>query len=107
LAIIGATMDQEPLIVVERVSRWYGSHLALNDISFTVRRGEVLGFLGPNGAGKTTTMQIVCGVLAPHGGRVTIAGRDLAASPREAKANIGYLPEDPPLYLDLSVDQYL
>jgi len=100
-------MDQEPLIVVERVSRWYGSHLALNDISFTVRRGEVLGFLGPNGAGKTTTMQIVCGVLAPHGGRVTIAGRDLAASPREAKANIGYLPEDPPLYLDLSVDQYL
>jgi len=100
-------MDRETLITVERVSRWYGRHLAVNDVSFSVRRGEVLGFLGPNGAGKTTTMRILCGVLAANSGRVTIAGHDIAEEPKAAKAHIGYLPEQPPLYPDLTVDQYL
>jgi ABC-2 type transport system ATP-binding protein len=100
-------MDPETLISVERVSRWYGGHLAVDDVSFKVRRGEVLGFLGPNGAGKTTTMRILCGVLAASSGRVTIAGRDLVEEPKAAKAHLGYLPEQPPLYPDLTVDQYL
>ncbi|HEY7841786.1 MAG TPA: ATP-binding cassette domain-containing protein [Gammaproteobacteria bacterium] len=100
-------MDPETLISVERVSRWYGRHLAVDEVSFSVRRGEVLGFLGPNGAGKTTTMRMLCGVLAASSGRITIAGRDLVEDPKAAKRHIGYLPEQPPLYPDLTVDQYL
>jgi ABC-2 type transport system ATP-binding protein len=100
-------MDRETLIDVDRVSRWYGERLAIDEVSFSVRRGEVLGFLGPNGAGKTTTMRILCGVLAATRGRVTIAGRDIVEDPAAAKAHIGYLPERPPLYPDLTVNQYL
>src|SRR5262245_41090411 len=100
-------MQPETLIAVEHVSRDYAKHRAVDDISFSVRRGEVLGFLGPNGAGKTTTMQILCGVLAPSAGTVRIAGHDIIEHPGAAKAHLGYLPELPPLYPDLSVDQYL
>ena len=100
-------MNREPLLVVENLSRFYGGLQAVKNISFTVRQGEVLGFLGPNGAGKTTTMQMLTGNLAPSQGRITIAGHDLLEDPRAAKAAIGYLPELPPLYRDLSVDEYL
>jgi ABC-2 type transport system ATP-binding protein len=100
-------MEMETLVAVESISRNYGDLQAVTGVSFTVRRGEVLGFLGPNGAGKTTTMNVLTGVLAPSAGRVMIADHDLLAAPRRAKAHIGYLPERPPLYLDLSVDEYL
>ncbi len=95
------------LAEVNNLSRDYGSLRAVNDVSFTVAQGEILGFLGPNGAGKTTTMQILSGNLAPSSGSVRIAGHDLLAEPRAAKAALGYLPEQPPLYRDLTVDEYL
>jgi ABC-2 type transport system ATP-binding protein len=72
-----------------------------------VARGEVLGFLGPNGAGKSTTMQIICGVLAASKGKVTVAGHDIVEEAARAKQHIGFLPERPPLYTDLTVDEYL
>lgn len=100
-------MQPETLIAVTGVSRFYGDHCAVNDVSFEVRRGEILGFLGPNGAGKTTMMLIICGALAPSRGRVSVAGYDIVEAPKAAKNHIGFLPEDPPLYLDLTVDQYL
>ncbi len=100
-------MSNEALIVVENVSRFYAEHTAVNNISFTVKRGEVLGFLGPNGAGKSTTMNIITGNLAPTEGRVLINGIDILDAPKEAKAELGYLPEQPPLYLDLTVNEYL
>jgi ABC-2 type transport system ATP-binding protein len=100
-------MPDEALIKVDHLSRSYGPHLAVNDVSFEVHRGEVLGFLGPNGAGKTTTMQMLTGNLAPSLGQVTIAGADILDQPLQAKAAIGYLPERPPLYRELTVDEYL
>jgi len=95
------------LAEVSQVSRHYGRIEAVKNVSFAIRRGEVLGFLGPNGAGKTTTMQILSGNLAPSEGRVRIAGHDLLERPREAKRALGYLPEQPPVYRDLTVDEYL
>lgn len=95
------------LVEVSNVSRSYGHLVAVNDVSFTVHQGEILGFLGPNGAGKTTTMQILSGNLAPTTGSVRIAGHDLLAEPKAAKRALGYLPEQPPVYRDLSVDEYL
>ncbi len=95
------------LVEIKNLSRFYGALQAVKDVSFTIRQGEVLGFLGPNGAGKTTTMQIISGNLAPSGGSVTIAGHDLLEDPRAAKSQIGYLPEQPPLYRELTVDEYL
>ncbi len=100
-------MAQDSLITVEHLSRRYGEQVAVNDLSFSVARGEVLGFLGPNGAGKSTTMQMLTGNLAPGTGRITINGIDLLEQPREAKRHLGYLPEQPPLYRDLTVDEYL
>jgi len=100
-------MSGTVLAEVSHVSRYYGGLLAVNDVSFTVRQGEILGFLGPNGAGKTTTMQILTGNLAPSAGAVRIAGHDLLAEPKAAKAALGYLPEQPPVYRDLTVDEYL
>lgn len=79
----------------------------MEDVSFCLQRGEVLGFLGPNGAGKSTTMQLVTGNLAPSAGRVRVCGLDLLEAPRAAKARLGYLPEQPPLYRELTVDEYL
>jgi len=97
----------ETLIQVENLSRYYQNHRAINQLSFTLKAGEVLGFLGPNGAGKSTTMQVISGNLAPSDGEVKIAGHDIIDAPREAKRQLGYLPEHPPLYRDASVDEYL
>jgi ABC-2 type transport system ATP-binding protein len=100
-------MTRQILLNVEGLTRFYGPLQAVNNISFEIRQGEVLGFLGPNGAGKTTTMQMITGNLAPSQGRITVAGHDLLEDPIAAKAAIGYLPEQPPLYRDLTVDEYL
>jgi ABC-2 type transport system ATP-binding protein len=95
------------LLEADGISRFYGPLAAVRDVSFTLRKGVVLGFLGPNGAGKTTTMRIITGNLAPSAGRVAVAGCDLLEDARAAKARIGYLPEQPPLYRELTVDEYL
>ena len=95
------------LITAEHLSRYYGKHCAVDDVSFTLAHGEVLGFLGPNGAGKTTTMQMLCGNLAPSSGQITINGFDLQDQPKLAKRSLGYLPDTPPLYKDLSVQEFL
>jgi len=100
-------MESTALIKVENLSRFYQNHRAINHLSFTLEAGEVLGFLGPNGAGKSTTMQIITGNLAPSEGQVSINGFDILESPRDAKQQIGYLPEHPPVYRDASVDEYL
>lgn len=101
------TEEQERIISVDSVWRYYGDYCAVRDVSFEVRRGEVVGFLGPNGAGKTTTMQMLTGVLAASAGQISIAGHDIIEAARRARAHIGYLPEQPPLYPDLCVDEYL
>ena len=100
-------MSNEILIEVTHLSRHYGPIQAVSDISFNVRRGEVLGFLGPNGAGKSTTMQMLTGNLAPSHGAIRICDIDLLDQPKSAKAQIGYLPEQPPVYRELTVDEYL
>ena len=97
----------DALIQVSKLSRYYQNHRAINQLSFTLSAGEVLGFLGPNGAGKSTTMKVISGNLAPSEGEVSIAGFDIIEAPREAKSQLGYLPEHPPLYRDASVDEYL
>jgi ABC-2 type transport system ATP-binding protein len=89
------------------LTRTFGNHIAVNDVTLELRRGEVLGFLGPNGAGKTTTMHMLTGNLAPSRGEIRICGIDLLEQPSAAKARIGYLPEVPPLYRELTVDEYL
>lgn len=100
-------MDAKILINVEQLYRYYGHYLAVDAISFDLKQGEVLGFLGPNGAGKSSTMQMISGNLAPSAGRIRINGIDLLDDPKRAKAEIGYLPEQPPVYRDLTVDEYL
>lgn len=95
------------LITVDQLTRYYGDHCAVNNVSFTLEKGEILGFLGPNGAGKTSTMQIICGNLAPTSGQILINGIDILDDPREAKRALGYLPEIPPVYRELTVDEYL
>ena len=95
------------MIEVENLSKRYGPTLAVSDVSFTVQKGEVLGFLGPNGAGKTTTMRVITGFLPPSEGKVRVAGYDVAEEPLEAKRRTGYLPETPPVYPDMSVSEYL
>lgn len=97
----------EPVIRAENLERRYGRLRAVAGLSLDVNRGEVLALLGPNGAGKTTTLSMITGNLAPHAGRISIAGHDLAESPREAKRALGYLPEVPPLYPELTVTEYL
>jgi ABC-2 type transport system ATP-binding protein len=100
-------MTNEPLITACNLSRFYGGRRAIENISFSIRRGEVVAFLGPNGAGKSTLMQILCGVLPGSAGTVTIAGFDIVEQPLQAKQRLGYLPEQPPLYTDCTVDEYL
>lgn len=95
------------MIEVEHVSKNYGSLRAVKDVSFQVEKGEVLGLLGPNAAGKTTLMRIMTGYLPPTEGRVTLEGKDVADNPVAAKRRIGYLPENPPLYQDMTVRSYL
>ncbi len=95
------------LIIAEHLYRFYGKLCAVDDVSFTLSRGEVLGFLGPNGAGKTTTMQMLCGNIAPSAGLITINGYDMLDKPKLAKLKLGYLPDTPPLYRELTVDEFL
>ena len=95
------------MIQAEHLSKTYGTHPALNDVSFSVEKGEVLGFLGPNGAGKTTTMRILSGYLPATSGRASIAGFDVMKQSLEARRHIGYLPETVPLYPEMSVSGYL
>ncbi len=96
-----------PVVQVDRVSKRYGTTLAVDGLSFAIESGEVLGFLGPNGAGKTTTMRLITGFMPPTEGRVLIAGRDISEAPVAAKRDIGYLPEQPPLYPEMEVFAYL
>ena len=95
------------MIEVKHLTKRYGKHTAVDDISFTVQDGCIYGLLGPNGAGKSTTMNMITGYLAPTGGTVAIDGHDVQEEPKEAKACIGYLPEIPPLYTDMTVQEYL
>ena len=95
------------MIEVQHITKRYGRVTAVDDVSFKVERGEILGFLGPNGAGKTTTMRILTGYMPPTDGRATVAGYDVFTHPIEAKQRTGYLPETPPLYPDMTVREYL
>ena len=95
------------MIKAENLTKRYGRHLAVNDISFSIEKGEVIGFLGPNGAGKSTTMNMMCGCLAPSEGKITINGIDIMDEPEETRKYVGYLPEQPPLYFEMTVNEYL
>ena len=95
------------MIEVNNIVKQYGSHLAVDHLSFRVEKGQIYGFLGPNGAGKSTTMNIITGYLASNEGTVVINGHDILEEPEEAKKCIGYLPEIPPLYPDMTVMEYL
>ena len=95
------------MIEVRGLTKRYGHHVAVKDLSFTVNQGEILGFLGPNGAGKTTTMNIITGYLSPTAGKVTVGGHDILTEPMAVKRLIGYMPEFPPLYPEMTVLQYL
>jgi ABC-2 type transport system ATP-binding protein len=95
------------MIEVENLSKRYGPTLAVSGVSFSVQKGEVLGFLGPNGAGKTTTMRVITGFLPPTEGKVRVAGYDVSEEPLQAKRRTGYLPETPPVYPDMTVAEYL
>ncbi len=96
-----------PAIRMEHLGKRYGHLTALDDVSLEVGHGEIVGLLGPNGAGKSTAMNILTGYLAPGSGRVLVDGVDVRESPAEAKRKIGYLPEQPPVYPDMTVDEYL
>ena len=95
------------MIEVQHITKRYGTVTAVDDVSFRVERGEILGFLGPNGAGKTTTMRILTGYMPPTDGRAMVAGYDVFSQPIDAKRRTGYLPETPPLYPDMTVREYL
>ncbi|GHV42569.1 ABC transporter ATP-binding protein [Clostridia bacterium] len=95
------------MIAVTNLTKKYGGHTAVNDVSFTVNEGEIVGFLGPNGAGKTTTMNVLTGYISATAGTVKIDGYDILDEPERAKANLGYMPDNPPLYPDMLVNEYL
>ena len=95
------------MITIEKLTKYYGTNRAVNNISFTINDNEILGFLGPNGAGKSTTMNMIAGYLPMSAGKVTIYGSDISKAPVAAKKNIGYLPEIPPVYPDMRVREYL
>ncbi|RPI26142.1 MAG: ATP-binding cassette domain-containing protein [Acidobacteria bacterium] len=95
------------MIQVEHLTKRFGLATAVQDVSFEVRKGEILGFLGPNGAGKTTTMRVLAGFFPPSDGRASVAGFDVFEQPLEAKKRVGYMPEQPPLYTEMSVDAFL
>jgi ABC-2 type transport system ATP-binding protein len=98
---------QETMIETKNLTKTYGEVKALDDVSFHVRKGEVLGFLGPNGAGKTTTMKILTCFIAPTSGEALVAGTDIYKDSLEIRRNVGYLPESAPLYVDMKVNEYL
>lgn len=101
------TKEAYALIEVENLVKRYGNHVAVDHLSFRIDPGKIYGFLGPNGAGKSTTMNIMTGYIAPSEGTVKVNGYDIQKNPEEAKKSIGYLPEIPPLYLDMTVLEYL
>lgn len=101
------TRKEEVLVSLENVTKYYGDRLAVDNISFDVGKGEILGFLGPNGAGKTTTMRMITGYMPPTSGKITIIGINMQENPVEAKKHIGYLPENPPVYGEMTVISYL
>ena len=100
-------LTEKPAIEIKNLVKSYGTKNALDNVSFSVKKGEVMGFLGPNGAGKSTTMNIICGYLAAGSGSVLVDGINAADNPTEVKRRIGYLPEQPPLYMDMTVLEYL
>lgn len=100
-------MEDTVTLSAQQLTKRYGQHDAVHAISLQLKRGEVLGLLGHNGAGKSTTLRMLAGVLAPSTGSVAICGHDLALEPLRAKAHLGYLPETPPLYREMRVDDYL
>ena len=109
-SVLSGTQQKEAItrmIEVKHLTKQYGDKLAVNDISFTVEDGEILGLLGPNGAGKSTTMNMLTGYISSTSGQALINGIDILEDPIKAKAQIGYLPELPPLYLDMTVMGYL
>jgi len=95
------------MIEINNLTKRYGNFLAVDNISFKVEKGKILGFLGPNGAGKTTTMRIITGFMPATEGNVSVSGFDVIKEPLLTKSKIGYLPETPPLYMDMTVDEYL
>src|SRR5687767_10300922 len=95
------------MIEVRGLTKRYRDHVAVQELSFDVKPGEIVGFLGPNGAGKSTTMRILAGYMPATSGSVKIAGIDVFEDPVRAKRKVGYLPEIPPVYLDMTVDAYL
>lgn len=95
------------MIEIKNLSKSYGDKKAVSSVSFNVKKGEILGLLGPNGAGKTTTMNMITGYISMSEGTVTVNGIDVLEKPQEAKKMIGYLPEQPPLYLEMTVEEYL
>src|SRR5439155_24115997 len=99
--------DPFVMIEVRNLTKRYGDLVAIRDVSFTVARGEVLGFLGPNGAGKTTTMRVITGFMPATSGTVAVDGFDVFENSFEVRRRIGYLPETPPLYTDMTVESYL
>jgi len=106
-SVLTSLSDLLPVIQVEHLSRRFGDILAVDDLSFEVNTGEVLGFLGPNGAGKSTTMKMVTGFLRPSSGHISVAGFDVAANPIEVQRRMGYLPEGAPCYGDMEVQDFL
>lgn len=95
------------MIEATNLTKWYGPTLAVDDVSFTVERGQIFGFLGPNGAGKSTTIRMLTGYLPPTAGSATVAGQNILEHKEAARRNIGYLPESTPLYLEMRVEEYL
>jgi ABC-2 type transport system ATP-binding protein len=95
------------LISAKQLTRYYGKHCAVNNVSFELEKGQIIGFLGVNGAGKTTTLQMLCGNLTPNSGEIVINGFDMQTNPKAAKRSLGYVPDTPPLYKDLSVQEFL
>ena len=95
------------MIEAKHLSKVFGEKAAVDDISFRVEKGEILGFLGPNGAGKSTTMRMITGFIPPSGGTAVIGGYDIVSDPISAKSKVGYLPENAPVYPDMSVMGYL
>ena len=100
-------MNKVNVIEIDGLVKRYGSKIAVKGISFSVKKGEILGFLGPNGAGKSTTMNMLTGYISADGGSASVCGFNILTQPNEAKQKIGYLPEQPPLYFDMTVTEYL